>query len=204
MGKSSTSKVARKQGKPHPDFPLFKHATGRWAKKVRGKLHYFGKVATDPEGESALLLWLERKDDLLAGRTPHPAEDSLKVADLCNSFLTHKKQLLESDELARRTFDRYYSTCSFLIQNFGKKRPTSDLRPKDFQKLRDAMAKRWGPVCVGNEVQIVRSIFKYGFEAGLLNRPIIFGPGLEKTIGENLAAEPPIQRPPHVHPRANP
>jgi hypothetical protein len=55
--------------KPRPDFPLFPHAAGYWAKKVRGKRHYFGKVATDPKGEAALDLWLDQKHDLLAGRT---------------------------------------------------------------------------------------------------------------------------------------
>jgi len=55
-------------GKPHPDFPFRPHATRRWAKKVRGRFCFFGKVADDPEGEKALKLWLEEKDDLVASQ----------------------------------------------------------------------------------------------------------------------------------------
>ena len=41
-------------GKPHPDFPLFPHATGRWAKTVRGRFCFFGKAADDPKGENVV------------------------------------------------------------------------------------------------------------------------------------------------------
>src|SRR4051795_6188746 len=81
--------------KPHPDFPLFPHSSGRWAKQVLGKRHYFGPVAGDEDGQKALAKWLREKDDLLAGRKPRAADDkSIIVYDLVQGFLTHKKALL--------------------------------------------------------------------------------------------------------------
>jgi hypothetical protein len=97
---STRPKSAEKPTKPRPDFPLFPHARGYWAKKVRGKLIYFGKVADDPKGEAALNLWLDQKDALLAGRTPRDPSDGLTVRDVCNHFLTFKEEQRDCGELA--------------------------------------------------------------------------------------------------------
>jgi hypothetical protein len=80
---SHSKKKARPQ-KPSKDFPLFVHATGRWCKKVRGKFAYFGKIAEDPKGETALQLWLDQRDDLLAGRVPRAKRNELTVETLVN------------------------------------------------------------------------------------------------------------------------
>jgi len=73
-----------KPSKPHPDFPLYSHDSGKWAKKVCGKTHYFG-TWDDPDG--ALEQYLEVKDDLLAGRTPSN-DEGLTIRELGNRFLS--------------------------------------------------------------------------------------------------------------------
>src|SRR6516225_3975765 len=81
---------AGKPAKPYPDFPLFPHATKRWAMKIRGQLHYFGPC-DDPDG--AVAKYLEQKDDLHAGRKPRPEAEAVRVKDVANAFLIHKRDL---------------------------------------------------------------------------------------------------------------
>ena len=162
--------------KPHQDFPLFRHPRGYWAKKVRGKHCYFGRIADDPTGKAALALWLEQKDDLLAGRTPRANKDGLTLAELCNRFLTAKEQQRDAGDIRPTTFSDYYATCKHLVDTFGKRRLVEDLVATDFQNLRAKLAKRLGPHALSREVQQIRTLFKYGLESGLIERPVRFGP----------------------------
>ena len=60
---STGSRPAHKPVEPHPEFPLFPHATKRRAKKIRGELHHFDPW-DDPDG--ALKKYLAEKDALHA------------------------------------------------------------------------------------------------------------------------------------------
>ena len=195
MHKSTRKKAAEKPAKPRPDFPLFPHARGYWAKKVRQKLHYFGKIADDPEGKAALDLWLDQKDDLLAGRTPRVHREGLTLRDLANHFMTAKKQLLETREITPRTFSELHATCERLGATFDFARFVDDLAVDDFERLRRSIAKAWGPIRLGNEIQRVRSVFKYGYDAGLIAQPMRFGPTFKKptrkVLGLNRAKSGP-------------
>jgi integrase len=161
-----------KPEKPNPDFPLFPHATKRWAKKIRGKMHYFGSW-NDPQG--ALQKYLEQKDDLHAGRIPRVQGDGLTVRDLLNRFLTTKKNLVDTREITARTFADYHASCQRIGDCFGLTRLVSDLAADDFERLRMAIAKKWGPVALGNEIHRIRVVFKYGFDQGLIDKPVRYG-----------------------------
>jgi hypothetical protein len=106
--------------KPRPDFPLFPHATGRWAEKVRQRFVYFGNVVDDPDGQKVLDLWMSQRDNLLADRQPRMPIGSLSVAGLCNKFLTAKRLRVNAGEMSARSWGDYYSTCESIVAELGR------------------------------------------------------------------------------------
>ncbi len=184
MPKTTRNTASRKSGaagqkpkKPHPNFPLTPHATGRWCKKIKGRIYYFG-TWSDPDG--ALDEWLAVKDDLLAGRQPDYNRDGLTVRDLCNHFLTDRKHRLETGDIVYRTFEAYHQSCERIIAAFGATRMVSGITPRDFMQLRTKIAKQWGPVGLGNEVNRIRIIFNFAYKAGLTEKPVQFGPTFKR------------------------
>jgi len=166
-----------KPPKPHPDFPLFPHATRRWAKKIRGKFHYFGPW-DDPQG--ALEKYLDRKDDLHAGRTPRKSDEGPTVGELVDRFLTTKQASVDTGEIVTRTFADYHATCKTIGKAFGFNRLVNDLASDDFEQLRRNLAKTRGPVTLGNEIQRIRMVFKYAYDATLIDKPIRYGPTFKR------------------------
>ena len=160
--------------KPRRDFPLFAHQSGRWCKKVQGKFCYFGKTADDPKGVAALQRWLDEKDDLLGGRTP-PRGDGLTCRDLCNAFLESKELLVDAGSITRSHWKDYHRCCGRILECFGRTTKVGSLRPENFDRLWATIAKAWGPIALGNEVQRIRSIFKWGHDTELLDKPVRFG-----------------------------
>jgi integrase len=176
--------------KPYPDFPLTPHPCGAWQKKIRGKIHYFGRWGRIVNGkmervpgdgwQAALEEYQRVADDLHAGRTPRVNWDALTVAELCNRFLTSKLRKLESGELSSRTFQAYRETTDLLVIAFGRARPVADLAADDFEKLRATMAGRWGPVSLSNAITRVKSVFRYAIDNGLTDKPMRYGGEFKK------------------------
>ncbi len=223
-----------KPAKPYDGFPLFPHATGRWAKKIRGKFVFFGPWE-DPFG--ALDRYTSQRDQLHAGLVPRgtpspPAEvaaragsastsvrasspahavlnggdagaaqkrpgrkaappaglsaavrdaaEALTLRDLANRFLSAKQRRMEAGEMSPRSFNDLFHTAGLLLSGLGKDRRADDITQADFGKLRMHLAKGRGPISLGAHIQRIRSVFKFAFEAGLMERPMRFGPEFEK------------------------
>jgi integrase len=170
---------------PRPDgYPLYAHSSGRWAKKIRGKIRYFGKW---DEPQVALDKWLEEKDALLAGRVPRANKDGLTVLGLVNHFLSNKEQRVATGELKKRTFKDYKLIADRLVKVFGKKRLVEDLQPNDFELLRADFSATHGPVALFCDITRAKTIFAHGDETFHV-RPD-YGASFNKPTKSNLRRE---------------
>ena len=53
-------------------------------------------------------------------------------------------------------------------------------------------------MALGNEIQRVRSVFKYAYDAGLSDKPMRFGPGFKRPSNKVLRKERNAKGPAHV------
>jgi hypothetical protein len=72
------------------------------------------------------------------------------------------------------------ATPDRLIAVFGSTRLVDNLAAEDFEALREALAKRYGPVRLGNEIQKVRTVFKDAYDSGLTEKSIRYGPQFKR------------------------
>ncbi|MHB8867157.1 MAG: hypothetical protein ACYC6N_32750, partial [Pirellulaceae bacterium] len=119
MPKSTAKSTRGKPVKPYDDFPLFAHASGRWAKKIRGQMEYFGTWGAG--WQKALDNYLAWKDDLYAGRRPaKQGNGRLTIRDLCNAFRESKEGKLQTGELVEQTLGDYLESIDRIIRVLGK------------------------------------------------------------------------------------
>jgi len=173
---NSTTRL--KVSKPRPDFPLFPHASGRWAKKVKGTLLYFGPTASDPHGDDALTTWLAEKDYvLLKGRRPAKTKGQLTVADLANKVLNIKRLKVENKELSIYTFDNWRKICAITVDQFGGGRHVESLEPDDFEKLFRDKISGLAVTSRAAFVGLIRTLFHFAYNDNqrLIDRPVMFG-----------------------------
>lgn len=192
--KSSKRAAVGKPEKPHAGFPLFPHVTGRWARKVKGRLHYFGRWGVkrgvnivpvedvDASAAAALAEFNRQWPYLQAGRTPPPADAPAgsTMRDVCNAFLTEKTHAVESGELSAHSLSEYHRTCERLIAHFGRERRVDDLSPEDFRGFRARLAKGCNVVTLKSKINRVRVVLKYAHDNRMIDRAVEYGSAFDR------------------------
>jgi integrase len=209
--KSTRRKPIEKPVRPE-GYPLFAHDNGRWAKKIRGRMVYFGAWAETRNGRLVRVKDMDAsiqaaKDEyerqaerlkeglpkLAADDSPGLADEPTTIKTLCNRFYRSKEAKLECGDLSERSFRDYTRTMKTLMDYFGKFRRVDSLTPNDFRLLRVSLSKRLGPTAIHNEINRTRSILKFGVEHRLIAAPFygqeFSGPPQKKKQGARNAGE---------------
>jgi hypothetical protein len=158
-------KRGAKPPKPYPEFPLFAHASGVWAKKIRGKLKYFGPWA---DHDAALERYLKAKDYLYAGQAPPMQQSPATLNELVQRYLAGQLARADAGEITPRHYEDCRRDGKRVLGVLGRHRPAESLKPADFAKLRAAIAAGRKATSACSCVMRTRSIFAWGFSSHLL------------------------------------
>lgn len=180
-----TPSKPKKPAKPHPDFPLYAHPGKVWAKRILGKVWYFGPW-NDPQG--ALEKYLTDIDEILAGRNPRKlrsvvgveSEGGCSIRFLLNSFLTAKQSRVDANQLSLKMFTQYRAACDRIADYFGRDTRVTALKPTDFSGFLASFPKTWGLEMISGTVGRTRSVFKFASDEMLVEKPVVFGKNFQR------------------------
>ena len=198
----ANSTKADRPDKPYPEYPLSVHPSGRWCKKIRGTLRYFGRwgirkngeVTTvdnfAEEAEKALTAYLDQKDELHAGRPPKPKSNGVTIADVCNGFLGVKDDRLQSGELSSESFRDYHEVCKLITAYFDKRTAVEHIGPADCDGFRawltqshtigGRVKKPHGTHRLAKDIRVTRMVFKYAYDSEMIDKPVRVGPNFKE------------------------
>lgn len=157
----------KKPQKPHSEYPLTPHNSGKWCKKINGRLYYFGKW-DDPVGA------LREYENAIAD-PQFLIVHAVTLMDLCNAFMTYKKHQASAGEIRESTWGEYDRVCKHLMAILGKSIELASLKPQQFEYLRKELAKLYpNPVTLRNILVKTRQLLKYAHGGGHTEYPLPF------------------------------
>jgi integrase len=184
MRKPTRPRRSDKPKKPYPEFPLYPHATRRWAKKIRGKTRFFGPWE---DWQGALARYQEQREDLYAGRVPRAKRQGYSVRQLCNEYLHAKKVKADRGQLSLLSWKERLKVCELLTAAMGDVF-VDDVGPADFAAFDRSLPVHWGLHRRGKVVTIVRCVFRYAMEMDITLKLIKFGPDFKPAGKQALKA----------------
>lgn len=156
---------------------------GRFCKRVRGVLHYFGRGG---DKDLALSEWLAVKADLLAGRPVRrvqadapPGATTVKFVN--DTFLSDCTAKVDAVRMKGGTFDDYFRACEEFGRTVGWGTDPDALRPADFRVVRAKWGERMGPWSLDRHVQAVRTMFNFAMKHRLILRQPFYGDAFSKS-----------------------
>jgi len=133
MKEKPKAKSKEKPQKPYPDFPLFPHNNGQWAKKIGGKLYYFGKWDDWRAALKKYRLLVDGPQETLESVIERYLESRRRLGDAGHRHLTDLEW----------TLGRFKKVI-------GARKMVANLKSADYERWRAELNRSNGPVSIGN------------------------------------------------------
>ncbi len=166
------AKTSKSKGKRAKQYPLSRHRTGQWYKKIHGKFYYFGA-----NKEEALKAYYKQATHLHGGKG-RPAEvvqAELTVRDLCNLYLEHQHSRIKIGEISAIYIARQRCELRSFAKYIGPTRPVQAITTLDLQDYRAKLIDRClTPNGINSKLRAIKVLFHWALD----NQVIGTGPNL--------------------------
>lgn len=166
--------MPKRMVKPYKGYPLTPHPNGYWVKVINGKQHRFGSRWCSPN---------EALEAFQRASSGEPIKD-ITIREAMIAFMVSRKKKVEAGELTQRSYDDYLRECQHIRDTLGARFPANSIGPQQFSRLRDSYSG--APTTIKNRIGRVRVLFKYLYEAGIIENPVKYGPDFVRPSAKTL------------------
>jgi len=121
-------------------FPLTRHATGQYCKKIKGKMYYFGS-----DKQEALQRYIEQAAYLHGSNhnSQRPVNDSMTLKQLSDMFLKYQFNKVKANVITAQHYNDQVSSLNKLMTFLGQRQRIKDISTLDLQNYKRKLEKQY-------------------------------------------------------------
>ncbi|MHC4499375.1 MAG: hypothetical protein ACYS21_09725, partial [Planctomycetota bacterium] len=148
-------------------FPLTLHSTGQYCKKIKGKMHYFGK-----DKKQALERYLEQAAFLHNGKAEmlNTTNGNMTLKSLCNIYLQHQQAKAASAEITIRHHADQTSCLKKFVSFIGQHRRINKISTLDLQNYKRKLKRTYDSAHrINLSISIMKAMFHWAKKNDILD-----------------------------------
>ena len=130
----------RKRKTRSDKFPLTRHPTGQYCKKVHGKMYYFGS-----DKQEALQRYIDQAVYLHGSNynSYRPVNDSMTLKQLCDMFLKYQFSKVKANGITAQHYNDQASSLNKFMAFLGQGCRIKDISTLDLQNYKRKLQKQY-------------------------------------------------------------
>ena len=121
-------------------FPLTRHPTGQYCKKIHGKMYYFGS-----DKQEALQRYIDQAAYLHGSNhnSQKPVNDLMSITQLCDMFSKYQFSKVKADAITAQHYNDQVSSLNKFMAFLGQSRRIKEISTLDLQNYKRKLEKQY-------------------------------------------------------------